>query len=449
MDSALAVHRLHFAFTITYHYLFPQLTMGLALLIVILKTLALRTGNDLYNQSTRFWVTIFAINFAMGVVTGIPMEFQFGTNWARFSKDAGGVIGQTLAMEGVYSFFLESTFLGLFVFGEKRLSPKLHWVSAFLVFLGSWLSGFFIIATDAWMQHPVGYKLRANNQFVLDSFSDLILNPWTLWQYLHNMIAAVVTASFVVASIGAFYLLIGRFIEHARIFVRIGVIAGTVAMILLLFPTGDGQGRMVADHQPVTLAAMEGLFDTSAGASIVLIGQPDTDNFTLDNPITVPKALSFLTYRRWEAEVKGLKDFPRDQWPDNIPLLYYSYHVMVGLGTLLILLSVLCSWSLWRGRLYHNRALLWALMLALPFPYIATTAGWMTAELGRQPWLIYGVMRTSQGYSSRVSAGNGLFTLIGFMGLYLALGILFLFLVHREIDHGPAREASSDPGDAQ
>jgi cytochrome d ubiquinol oxidase subunit I len=449
MDSALAVHRLHFAFTITYHYLFPQLTMGLALLIVILKTLALRTGNDLYNQSTRFWVTIFAINFAMGVVTGIPMEFQFGTNWARFSKDAGGVVGQTLAMEGVYSFFLESTFLGLFVFGEKRLSPKLHWVSAFLVFVGSWLSGFFIIATDAWMQHPVGYKLRANNQFVLDSFSDLILNPWTLWQYLHNMIAAVVTASFVVASIGAFYLLIGRFIEHARIFVRIGVIAGTVAMILLLFPTGDGQGRMVADHQPVTLAAMEGLFDTSAGASIVLIGQPDTDNLTLDNPITVPNALSFLTYRRWEAEVKGLKDFPRDQWPDNIPLLYYSYHVMVGLGTLLILLSVLCSWSLWRGRLYDNRALLWALMLALPFPYIATTAGWMTAELGRQPWLIYGVMRTSQGYSSRVSAGNGLFTLIGFMGLYLALGILFLFLVHREIDHGPAREAASDPGGAQ
>jgi cytochrome d ubiquinol oxidase subunit I len=450
MDSALAVHRLHFAFTVTFHYLFPQLTMGLALLIVILKTLALRTANDHYNQAARFWVKIFAINFAMGVVTGIPMEFQFGTNWARFSKDAGGVIGQTLAMEGVYSFFLESTFLGLFVYGESRLSPKLHWVSSLLVFVGSWLSGFFIIATDAWMQHPVGYKLGANGQFALDSFWSLILNPWTLWQYFHNMIAAVVTGSFVMASVGAFYLLSGRFIEHARIFVRVGVIAGTVAMILMLFPTGDGQGRMVADHQPVTLAAMEGLFDTSAGAPIVLIGQPDTDNLKLDNPITVPKALSFLTFRRWEAEVKGLRDFPRDQWPDNIPLLYYSYHVMVGLGTFLILLTVLCAWSLWRGRLYGNRALLWALMLALPFPYIATTAGWMTAELGRQPWLIYGVMRTSQGFSERVSAGNGLFTLIGFMGLYLVLGILFLFLVHREIDHGPAREAAlPDPGGAQ
>jgi cytochrome d ubiquinol oxidase subunit I len=439
MDSALAVHRLHFAFTITFHYLFPQLTMGLALLIVILKTFALRTANEHYNQAARFWVKIFAINFAMGVVTGIPMEFQFGTNWARFSRDAGGVIGQTLAMEGVYSFFLESTFLGLFVYGESRLSPKLHWLSAFLVFLGSWLSGFFIIATDAWMQNPVGYRLGPNGQIILDSFWALLLNPWTLWQYLHNMIAAVVTASFVMASIGAFYLLTKRFIEHARIFVRTGVIVGTVATILMVFPTGDGQGRMVADHQPVTLAAMEGLFETSTNAPLALIGQPDTDNLKLDNPIVVPGVLSFLTYRRWESEIKGLKDFPRDQWPDNIPLLYFSYHIMVGLGTLLILLMTLCAWSLWRGRLYHSRALLWPLMLALPFPYIATTAGWMTAELGRQPWLIYGIMRTSQGFSSRVSAGNGLFTLMGFMGLYLVLGILFLFLVHREINHGPAR----------
>ena len=441
MDSALAVHRLHFAFTVTYHYLFPQLTMGLALLIVVLKTLALQTGNELYNESARFWLKIFAINFAMGVVTGIPMEFQFGTNWARFSRDAGGVIGQTLAMEGVYSFFLESTFLGLFVFGESRMSPRMHWVSAFLVFVGSWLSGFFIIATDAWMQHPVAYKLGANNQIALDSFRGLILNPWTLWQYLHNMIAAVVTASFVMASIGAYYLLTNRAVEHGRIFVRTGVIAGTIATFLMLFPTGDGQGRMIADHQPVTLAAMEGLFETSAGAPIVLIGQPDTDNLKLDNPIEVPKVLSFLTYRRWEAEVKGLKDFPRDQWPDNIPLLYYSYHIMVGLGTLLIALMLGCAWSLGSGRLFQNRKLLWALMLALPFPYIATTAGWMTAELGRQPWLIYGIMRTSQGFSSRVSAGNGLFTLLGFMGLYLALGVLFLFLVHREIDHGPERAA--------
>src|SRR5277367_2100203 len=436
--DALTVHRLHFAFTITYHYLFPQLTMGLALLILILKTLALRTGNELYSQAARFWVKIFAINFAVGGVTGIAMEFQFGTNWARFSRSAGGVIGQTLGMEGVYSFFLESTFLGLFVYGEKRLSPAMHWVSAFLVFLGSWMSGFFIIATDAWMQHPVGYEIGPGGNILLTSFWSLILNPWTLWQYLHNMIGAVVTASFVMASVGAYYLLAGRFQEYGRVFVRLAVITGTVATLAMIFPTGDGQGRMLAQHQPVTLAAMEGQFDTQAGAPIAIIGQPDTDKLELDNPIVVPGMLSFLTYRRWKAEVKGLKDFPRDQWPDNIPLLYYSYHIMVGLGTLLIAVMAICALWLWRGRLFASRPLLWILMLALPSPYIATTAGWMTAELGRQPWLIYGIMRTADGTSARVSAGNGLFTLMGFMGLYFVLGVLFLFLIHREIDHGPA-----------
>jgi cytochrome bd ubiquinol oxidase subunit I len=440
MDSALAVHRLHFAFTVTYHYLFPQLTMGLALLMVILKTLALRTGDECYNESARFWAKIFAINFAVGVVTGIPMEFQFGTNWARFSRSAGGVIGQTLAMEGVFSFFLESSFLGLFIYGEKRLSPLMHWLSGFLVFLGSWMSGFFIIATDAWMQHPVGYKMGPQDNIMLDSFWALILNPWTLWQYLHNMIGAVVTGSFVMASVGAYYLLAGRFEQHGRIFLRLGVIAGTLATLAMVFPTGDGQGRMIATHQPVTLAAMEGQFETEAAAPIAIVGQPDTDKLQLDNPIVVPGALSFLTYRRWGAEVKGLKDFPRDQWPDNIPLLYYSYHIMVGLGTILIALMLVCAWYLWRGHLYATKPLLWILMLALPFPYIATTAGWMTAELGRQPWLIYGIMRTADGTSSRVGAGNGLFTLLGFMGLYLVLGILFLFLVHREIDHGPAKQ---------
>src|SRR5580658_8562508 len=195
MQDAVTIDRIHFAFTVTFHYIFPQLTMGLSLLLLILKTLALRTGDEKYNRAVRFWARIFAINFALGVVTGIPMEFQFGTNWARFSRSAGGVIGQTLAMEGVFSFFLESSFLGLMLFGEKRLGPKAHWVSAFLVFFGSWLSGFFIIATDAWMQHPTGYVVGAHDQILLDSFWGLILNPWILWQYLHNMMAAVVTAS--------------------------------------------------------------------------------------------------------------------------------------------------------------------------------------------------------------------------------------------------------------
>ncbi len=312
MDSALLVHRLHFAFTVTFHYLFPQLTMGLAPLIVVLKTLALRRNDDTYNQAARFWARIFGINFVIGVVTGIPMEFQFGTNWSHFSRFAGGVIGQTLAMEGMFAFFLESAFLGLFLHGEKRLSPRAHWWSAVAVFLGSWLSGFFIIATDAWMQNPVGYVKVADGSVQLSSFWELVLNPWAWWQYAHNMSGAVITGAFVMASVGAFYLLWGQHKEHGRIFVRVGVVAGVIVSILQLFPTGDGQGRLLAHHQPTTLAAMEALFDSTPGAPLVLIGQPDVPQRKIDNPLVIPKMLSFLTYRRWEAEVRGLNSFPPD-----------------------------------------------------------------------------------------------------------------------------------------
>ena len=257
MDSALLIHRLHFAFTVTFHYLFPQLTMGLAPLIVVLKTLGLRRNDEKYNQAARFWARIFGINFVLGVVTGIPMEFQFGTNWSHFSRFAGGVIGQTLGMEGMFAFFLESAFLGLFLYGEKRLSPRAHWWSAVAVFLGSWLSGFFIVATDAWMQHPVGYIKAADGSVQLSSFWALVLNPWAWWQYAHNMSGAVITGAFVMASVGAFYLLWGKFVEFGRIFVRTGVAAGLIFSVLQLFPTGDGQGRLIAQNQPVTLAAME------------------------------------------------------------------------------------------------------------------------------------------------------------------------------------------------
>src|SRR6516225_5305703 len=258
MDSALLIHRLHFAFTITFHYLFPQLTMGLAPLIVVLKTMALRTGNPIYNQSARFWARIFGINFLMGVVTGIPMEFQFGTNWSHFARLTGGVIGQPLVMEGVFAFFLESAFLGLFLYGEKRLSPRGHWWAAFLVFLGSWLSGYFIIVTDAWMQHPVAFQRAADGSFQVVSFWGLFLNPWALLQFAHNMSGAVITGAFVMAAVGAFYLLDGKFTEYGRIFLRIGVIAGVICSILQIFPTGDLQGRYLAKKQPVTTAAMEG-----------------------------------------------------------------------------------------------------------------------------------------------------------------------------------------------
>jgi cytochrome d ubiquinol oxidase subunit I len=437
MDDALLIHRLHFSFTITYHYLFPQVTMGLALLIVILKSIGLRKNDERYHQAARFWAKLFAVNFVFGVVTGIPMEFQFGTNWAKFSTFAGGVIGQTLAMEGMFAFFLESVFLGLFLFGEKRLSKFGHWFVAMMVFLGSWLSGFFIIATNAWMQLPVGYTTAADGTVHVNDFWAVIFNPWVFWQYVHNMGGAVVTGAFLMVALGAYYLLTEKEVAFGKLFLRVGVIAAFAASMWQAFPSGDGQGQNLVKYQPITLAAMEGLFKTEQNAAMVLIGQPNTAEQKLDNPIIIPGALGFLTYQRWGAEVKGLDAFPRDQWPDNIPLLYYSYHIMVGLGTIFIGLMFLAAFLLWRKKLYQARWMLWMLMLSFPFPFIANTAGWLTAELGRQPWLVYGLMRTSQGASPQVSAGNGLFTLLGFMGMYTVLSILYLFLMAREIDHGP------------
>jgi cytochrome d ubiquinol oxidase subunit I len=439
--TALLLHRIQFGFTITYHYLFPQLTMGLALLMVVLKTVALLRKDEQYNQAARFWARIFAINFLLGVVTGIPMEFQFGTNWSEFSRTTGGVIGQPLAMEGVFSFFLESAFLGLFLFGENRLSPLAHWASAFMVFLGSWLSGFFIIVTNAWMQHPVAYRVLANGSYEVASFWGLLTNPWALIQYSHTMSGAVITGSFVMCAVGAFYLLESRFSEFGKIFVRVGVIAGVISCIAQIFPTGDMHGKYMARHQPASVAAMEGLFHSERGAGLVLIGQPDEQKQTIDNPLVVNDLLSFLIYGTPKAVVQGLDKVPRDQWPEPLPLLYYAYHIMAGLGTYFALLMVVAGYLLWRGKLFATPWILWPLMLSFPLPYIANTAGWMTAEIGRQPWVVYGLIRTSSGYSKYVSAGNGLFTLLGFMGMYTALSVLFVILVYRIIATGPEKAA--------
>jgi cytochrome d ubiquinol oxidase subunit I len=435
--ESLTLHRLHFAFTITYHYLFPQLTMGLALLILVLKSLALRTGDRDYDAAVRFWSRIFAVNFVMGVVTGIPMEFQFGTNWARFSRVTGGVVGQTLAMEGVFAFFLESSVLYFVLFAEKRLGPKKHWCAVLLLWLGTWLSGYFVVCANAFMQHPQGHSIDADGVMQLESLAGLLLNRWAIVQYAHTMVGSLITASFVVGGTAAFYLLSARHVPVAGKFLRVSVIAGAVSTLMAAFPTGDAHAKLVLAHQPVTFAAMEGHFHTERGAGLTLIGQPDMDSLTLDNPITLPRMLSFLTHQRWDSEIRGLSSFPRDQWPDNVPLLYYAYHVMAGLGSLFIGVMGLSAFLLWRGKLFENRATLWLLMLSLPLPFVANTAGWMTAELGRQPWLVYGLMRTKDGSSEHVSAGTTLFSLIGFMGLYALLSLLFFFLITRIVGQGP------------
>jgi cytochrome d ubiquinol oxidase subunit I len=435
--TVLGWHRLQFAFTITFHYLFPQLTMGLALVLVLLKGLALRTGDSKFDDLARFWARIFGINFAIGVVTGVPMEFQFGTNWARFADTTGGVIGLTLALEGMLAFFAESAFLGLFLFGEHKLSRRGHFFAAVMVFLGSWLSGYFIVVTNAFMQRPVGYAVLPDGQLGLVDAEAYLFNAWAFWEYAHVMCAAVITGSFVVAAVSAYWLLLGRHEEYGRRGLRLAVILGVVATIVQLFPTGDRQGKLVARFQPPGLAAMEGKFASSAHAELAIVGQPNLEERRLENPVQVPYALSFLAYGSFGAIVQGLNDVPRDRWPDNVELLYYTYHVMVGLGTLLILVMLVSALLLWRGRLFTNRPMLWVLMLSCPFPYVATTAGWMTAEIGRQPWVVYGLLRTSEGSSRNVAAGDVVFSMMGYTGLYGLLGLLFVFLVARQIGRGP------------
>jgi len=412
--------------------------------MVILKTLAVMRRDETANQGVRFWSRIFAANFIVGVVTGIPMEFQFGTNWAQFSAFAGNVIAQTLAMEGAFAFFLESAFVGLLLFGE-RLGQRVHWFAAVMVWLGTWASGFFIIASNAWMQHPVGYTPLPNGGVAISNYWDVLSNGWITPQYFHTMGGAVITGAFVMAGLGAYYLLLRQHRPYARLFVKLGVVVGLVATILQVFPTGDAEGRQVTALQPTKLAAMEGLFQTAQGASIVILGQPNVQTQTIDNAIAIPQVLGILTYRRWNAEVQGLDAFPRNLWPDAIALLFYSYHIMVGLGTLLPAVMAVAAFLLWRRRLFDSRWALWLLLLATPFPFIANIAGWLTAELGRQPWVVFGLLHTADGVSPLLTTGNVLFSLIGFAGMYTVVSILWLVVMAQEIVRGPVPHPHPHP----
>jgi cytochrome bd ubiquinol oxidase subunit I len=445
MNDPAFWHRMQFGFTITFHYLFPQLTMGLAWFLVYFKWRALRTGDERHSTAARFWAHVFGLNFAVGVVTGIPMEFQFGTNWAGFSRYAGAVVGQTLAMEGMFAFLLESAFVGALVWGEWRFSPRIHFLAAVAVAAGSWLSGYFILVTNAFMQHPAGHAFAADGTLVIGSMRAYLLNPWAPVQFAHNQAAALVTGSFAVSAAGAFYALRGVHGEQGRLYLRCGTATGLAASILVAFPTGDAQAKIVARHQPAALAAMEGRFETAPRAELTLIGQPNVVEQRVDNPIALPGMLSFLAFGTVHSDVRGLNDFPEDTRPPNIELIYYAFHVMAGLGTMFIGLMSLAVVQQVRGRLERSRRLLWILMLAFPFPFIANTAGWMTAELGRQPWLIHGLFRTDAGFSHTVSAGDVLFTLIGLTGLYFVLGLLYLFLVGREIVRGPSAPHAASP----
>ena len=448
MDATAIADRTHFAALIMFHYLFPPVTIGLGVLIAVLKVMQLRRGegyDGLHARAARFWGRLFLLNYGAGVATGVPMEFQFGTNWARFSTISGGIIGQGLMMEGLFAFFLESAFLAVFLFGERRVTPKVHTLSAILVSLGSIISAYFITATDAWMQHPVGFAPGPGGVLRLTSLTAVLTNPFEVWEYLHTVNGAFVHGALVMGALGAYYLLARKHTEFARVTLAISLVFGLIFSLTQVFPTGAKNGEMIVKYQPTTLAAMEGQFKSEPGAPLAIIGMPDTQKGNLLDPVEVPGLLSYLAYGNAHASVKGLDDTPRDLWPP-VEVVYYAYHIMITLGGYFIALTALGVFLLWRRKLEAARWYLWALMLSLPLPYIANEAGWVVTCVGRQPWIIYGVLRTAQGYSPNVSSGEVIFTLLGFTGIYIALGLLFVFLVLKLIAQGPEEAQPEGPG---
>ena len=408
--DALVWHRLQFAFTIIYHYLFPQLTMGLALLIVVLKALGLRSGDTRWDDAARFWIRIFGINFAVGVVTGIPMEFQFGTNWARFSRFAGPR-DRPDARDGGAVRVLPRVELPRRCWSGARSgsAASRHFAAACALFVGSWLSGYFIVATNAFMQHPVGHGFSPDGTLRLADFGRSCSTPGRSPQYAHTMVATVVTASFVMAAVGAYYALSGPHRgRRAALSPASARPPASLSSVLVAFPTGDHQAKLVARHQPVGARRDGGPLreradrghprDRPTQRRRAQARQPDPAAGHAELP-----RVRHVPHRR----ARALRVSPRATWPDNIELLYYAFHVMAGLGTLLIGLMALAALLRLARRCSRARApCCGCSMLAFPFPYIATTAGWMTAELGRQPWLVYGLLRTKDGASPTVHGGH-------------------------------------------
>jgi cytochrome d ubiquinol oxidase subunit I len=339
---------------------------------------------------------------------------------------------------------MESIFLGIFLFGEKRVSAKAHTFAAFMVSLGTIISAYFITNTDAWMQHPVGYSLASNGVFHLTSLRAVLFNQYELWEYLHTVNGAFVHGAVLIAALGAYYTLVNRHRDFARVCLSLGVIVALIFSLTQIFPTGSKNGETVVKYQPTTLAAMEGQFKTEAGAPLAIIGMPDTQKENLLDPIYVPSLLSYLAYGAPNASVKGLNDIPRNLWPP-VEVTYYAYHIMIGLGMIFVAIYAIGVLLLWTKKLEYSRWFLWILMLAVPLPYIANEAGWVVTEVGRQPWIVYNLLLTANANSQNVSTGEVIFTLLGFIGLYIVLGLLFLYLVGHIIAQGPEESGPAHP----
>lgn len=442
MDTEILA-RLQFAFTIAFHYIYPPLSIGLGVLLVIMEGMYLKTGNKIYETMTRFWVRVFALTFALGVSTGIVMEFEFGTNWATYSRYVGDVFGSALAAEGIFAFFLESGFLAVLVFGWDKVSPKMHFFSTIMVSLGSMMSAVWIVVANSWMQTPAGFHVVGegiNARAEITDFWAMVFNPSSVDRLTHTLSGCWLAGAFLVISVSAYYLVKGRHIEFAKKSLTIALGLALFASLFQLF-TGHSSAVGVAKNQPAKLAAIEAHYDSSAPGDLYLFGWVDTKEEKVYG-LAIPGMLSFMLYGDVNAPVKGLRAFDKKDLP-NVAIVFQTYHLMVAIGFMLIGISIYAFFLLWRKKLFTTTWFLKLLVPSVLLPQIANQVGWYTAEIGRQPWIVYGLLRTSDGLSKSVSAGQILFSLILFTLIYALLLVLFIYLLDQKIKHGPEEVSDS------
>lgn len=430
--------RIQFALTIMFHYLFPPLTIGLGGLLVSLEWKYLRTRDRQYETAAKFWTKIFALNFAIGVATGITMEFQFGTNWATYSRYVGDVFGSALAAEGIFAFFLESGFLAVLVFGWDKVSPRMHFFACCMVALGAIFSSIWIVVANSWQQTPAGFHIVGEGLMARAEITDfwaMVFNPSSVHRLAHVLIGCYILAGFFVMSISAYYLLRGRHVDFAR---KSFLAALTIATLASLAApvSGDLQARMVARQQPAKLAAMEGHFKTDGPTPMYLWGFPNEEQQRVNGGIAIPGMLSWMVHGDASKPVTGLDQIPGHDWPP-VAITFQTFHWMVLLGLVFIALTLLAMFFRWRGTLFEKRWLLWVFVWIVPLPYAANQLGWIAAEVGRQPWVVYGLLRTSDALSKSVVAGQVLGSIIMFIAIYALLFAVFLYILNEKIQHGP------------
>jgi cytochrome d ubiquinol oxidase subunit I len=443
--DALLLSRIQFELTIAFHYIYPPMSIGLGLLMVIMEAVYLKTGNPLYKDAVKFWARIFGLIFAIGVATGIVMEFQFGTNWARYSRFVGDVFGSALAAEGIFAFFLESGFLAILLFGWDKVGPKMHFFATLMVSLGSMFSAVWIVVANSWMQTPAGFHLVGEGVKMRAEVTDfwaVVFNPSSVDRLCHVLMGAWQAGAWLVISISAYYVLRNRHLDFAKFSLKIGLGLALVSSLLQLW-TGHLSAKIVSRYQPAKMAAFEAHFEENAPAPYHLFGWVDEASEKVKYSVAIPGLLSFLIAGDKDAPVKGLRAFPKEEWPP-VNLTFQSYHAMIGIGLYLILMSLAGFWWLRDGKIFRMKWMLRLFVFSVLGPQLANQLGWIAAEVGRQPWIVYGILRTRDGVSQNVHGPEVLISLVMFGIIYLLLFILFIFLLDQKIKKGPVDEVLSE-----